>query len=83
LSCAARGFANPAKVEVYLRSYPNLWHELSYRYGITNGNCQIRADWKRLFEKYPERFLIGSDTWIDSIFQFRYEPEGATKWVTR
>jgi hypothetical protein len=65
LSCAARGFANPAKVEVYLRSYPNLWHELSYRYGITNGNCQIRADWKRLFEKYPERFLIGSDTWID------------------
>jgi hypothetical protein len=34
------------------------------RYGITNGNCQIRADWKRLFEKYPERFLI-SDAWID------------------
>ena len=56
MSCAARGFANPAKVEVYLRSYPNLWHELSYRYGITDGNCQIRADWKRLFEKYRNVF---------------------------
>jgi hypothetical protein len=45
-----------------LRSYPNLWCE---RYGITDGNGQLSADWQRLFEKYPERFLIGSDTWID------------------
>ncbi len=55
-------FTEPAKVEAYLQRYPNLWCELSYRHGITEGG-KLTAEWRRLFEKYPERFLVGSDTW--------------------
>ncbi len=62
---AHTGFSTPPeKVEAYLQRHPGLWCELSYRSGITSGG-QLTAEWRRLFERYPERFLLGSDTWID------------------
>ena len=62
---AHTGFSTSAeKVAVYLERYPALWCELSYRGGITDGD-RLTPEWKRLFERYPERFLLGSDTWID------------------
>lgn len=62
---AHTGFSTaPEKVAAYLERYPALWCELSYRYGITAGGT-LTAEWKALFERYPERFLLGSDTWID------------------
>lgn len=63
---AHTGFStSPAQVEAYLQRYPALWCELSYRYGITDGGGRLTPEWKALFEKYPDRFLIGSDTWIN------------------
>lgn len=62
---AHTGFStSPEKVESYLKRYPALWCELSYRYGITVGG-RLTPEWRRLFETYPDRFLIGSDTWVD------------------
>ena len=62
---AHTGFSTPAdKVAAYLERYPAVWCELSYRYGITDGG-KLTPEWKRLFERYPDRFLLGSDTWID------------------
>ncbi|MBE0619297.1 MAG: amidohydrolase family protein [Burkholderiales bacterium] len=62
---AHTGFSTPPeKVAAYLERYPALWCELSYRYGITDGS-RLTPEWKRLFERYPDRFLLGSDTWID------------------
>lgn len=61
---AHTGFSTPVdKVAAYLERYPALWCELSYRYGITEGG-KLTPEWKRLFERYPDRFLLGSDTWI-------------------
>ncbi len=54
----------PEKVAAYLERYPALWCEPSYRYGIADGNC-LTPEWKRLFERHPDRFLLGSDTWTD------------------
>ena len=39
--------------------------ELATRGGITEGNGQLTAEWRELFTAYPDRFLVGSDTWID------------------
>lgn len=62
---AHTGFSTePKKVEAYLKRYPALWGELSYRHGITAGAGRLSDDWRRLLENYPDRFLIGSDTWI-------------------
>jgi len=63
---AHTGFSLPAtEVERMLRTYTGLIAELSYRSGISDGAGKISAEWRQLFERYPERFLLGSDTWID------------------
>ena len=71
---AHTGFSTaPEKVAAYLERYPALWCELSYRYGITSGG-KLTPEWKALFERYPERFLLGSDTWINE----RWDSYGST-----
>lgn len=63
---AHTGFSTPPeKVAAYLARYPNLWCELSYRNGITDSKGQLTTAWKKLFARYPDRFLLGSDTWIN------------------
>ena len=61
---AHTGFTTaPETIEQYLRKYPNLWGELSYRYDVTEGG-KLKPSWRRLFEQYPDRFVVGSDTWV-------------------
>jgi hypothetical protein len=63
---AHTGFFTPAaRVKELLDHYPTLWGELSYRSGITQGGGQISAEWRDLFARYSDRFLLGSDTWIN------------------
>jgi hypothetical protein len=52
------------RVSAMLAKYPDLWGELSYRGGITDGAGKLTPEWRALFERYPDRFLLGSDTWI-------------------
>jgi hypothetical protein len=62
---ARTGFSvPPARVAELLDKYPALWGELSYRGGITQGS-QLSPEWRDLFARYSERFLLGSDTWIN------------------
>ncbi len=53
------------RVTAMLSKYPKLWGELSYRGGITDGSGKLTPEWRGLFERYPDRFLLGSDTWIN------------------
>ena len=53
----------PARVDELLGRYARLYGELSYRDGIVEGDALSPA-WRALFTKYPERFLLGSDTWV-------------------
>jgi hypothetical protein len=75
---AHTGFSTPpARVGELMDKYKDqLWGELSYRYGITEGGGKLSQDWRDLFARHSDRFLIGSDTWInerwfsyDSLFQ--------------
>lgn len=52
------------RVAAMLAKYPALWGELSYRSGITDGAGKLTPEWRALFERYPDRFLLGSDTWV-------------------
>jgi hypothetical protein len=62
---AHTGFGLPAeRVSAMLAKYPKLWGELSYRSGITDGSGKLTPEWRALFERYPDRFLLGSDTWV-------------------
>jgi len=62
---AHTGFSTaPEKVAAFLQRWPDLWCELSYRSGITEGG-RLTAEWRALFERFPDRFLLGSDTWTN------------------
>ncbi len=55
----------PERVAALLEKHPMLWGELSYRSGITGSGGQLTSEWRSLFTRFPERFLLGSDTWIN------------------
>lgn len=58
-----------ARVDALLAQYPQLMGELSYRPGLTcsdgPGPDRLCPEWRALLLKYPTRFLIGSDTWVN------------------
>ena len=64
---AHTGFSTPpARVAQLLEQHPGaLWGELSYRYGIADGAGQLTPEWRALFARHADRFLLGSDTWIN------------------
>jgi hypothetical protein len=63
------GGAPVARVDALLGRYPLLMGELSYRPGLTCADAQgqerLCPEWRALLLKYPTRFLIGSDTWVN------------------
>ncbi len=63
------GGASAARVDALLARYPLLMGELSYRPGLTcsegQGPERLGPEWRDLMLKYPTRFLIGSDTWVN------------------
>jgi hypothetical protein len=59
------GGAPPARVDQLLARYPLLMGDLSYRPGLTCEDGKLCPEWRGLLLKYPGRFMIGSDTWIN------------------
>jgi hypothetical protein len=62
---AHTGFSTPApELKALFAKYPSLMGELSFRGGITEYDGKLSEDWKDLFAKHSDRFLLGTDTWI-------------------
>ena len=59
------GGSPPARVDQLLARYPLLMGELSYRPGLTCEGGKLCPEWRALLLKYPDRFLVGSDTWVN------------------
>ena len=70
------------RVEVMLARYPLLMGELSYRPGLTCEGGLLCPAWRALLLRYPDRFLIGSDTWINPRWQ-QYDElmQGYRRWL--
>jgi hypothetical protein len=59
------GGASVERVDQLFAKYPLLMGELSYRPGLTCEGGKLCPAWRELLLKYPGRFMIGSDTWIN------------------
>ncbi len=59
------GGAPVERVRALLKGHPTLMGELSYRPGLTEGEGRLSAPWRTLLGEMPERFLVGSDTWVN------------------
>ena len=56
----------PEVVDAMLAKYPNMVTETSFRASDILSGSTIGAGWKALFLKYPDRIMVGSDTYISS-----------------
>jgi hypothetical protein len=57
--------ATPATIDGLLARFPNLWVELALRTDVAPGG-RLAPEWAALFTRYPDRFMIGTDTWVPS-----------------
>lgn len=63
---AHTGFSTPVpRVRQLLEQHPALMGELSYRSGIAQEDGRLSGEWRELFARHSDRFLLGSDTWIN------------------
>ena len=63
---AHTGFSTPVEtVARMIRDHPTLICELSYRSGIVDASGLLTPEWRRLFTEHADRFLLGSDTWVN------------------
>ena len=58
---AHSGFDRPEDVRALLRRHEHLWSDLAFRSDQGAGG-QIPPDWQAAFEEFPDRFMIGTDT---------------------
>ncbi len=65
--------ASVQRVDALLARYPLLMGELSYRPGLTCDGGKLCPEWRSLLLKYPGRFLIGSDTWVNQRWMYYEE----------
>ena len=76
------GGASVARVDALLARYPQLMGELSYRPGLTCDGGKLCGEWRTLLLKYPTRFMIGSDTWVNQRWQYYGElMQGYRVWL--
>ena len=57
--------AGPDLVGALLDRFPTLWVELALRSDVAPGG-QLDPAWRALFLRHPDRFMVGTDTWVTS-----------------
>ena len=64
---AHTGIGGPSaqRVDALMQQYPRLMGELSYRPGLTCDDGRLCPEWRALILKNPDRFMVGSDTWVN------------------
>jgi len=59
---AHAGFEEVDEIRAMMHKYPNLWADLSYRHEFFLTD-EIDPEWRQLFLDFPDRFLLGTDTY--------------------
>lgn len=59
---AHSGFDRPDTIRAMLAKHRNLWADLAVR-SEHGRDGKVDPEWRRLFEDFPDRFMIGTDTY--------------------
>ena len=66
---AHSGFDNPDEIRALLEKYPNLWSDLAFRDEHVLQDL-VSPDWQELFNDFPDRFVLGTDTYTPERWYF-------------
>lgn len=69
---AHSGFDSPDKVRELLRKHKNLWCDLAFRSDHAS-NGKVDPAWRAAFMEFPDRFMVGTDTFTPERWHFVVE----------
>ena len=76
---AHAGMSSPVnEVRRIVEGFPRVWVELSMRADVASGGT-LNPEWRALFLKHPDRFMVGTDTWTTSRWDSVVEEARATR----
>jgi predicted TIM-barrel fold metal-dependent hydrolase len=83
---AHAGMSEPATVvEAMMAAHPTLTADTSYRENdILRPDNTVDPDWRQVLERFSDRFMVGSDTWVNGQWE-RYAEiiEVNRQWLSR
>jgi len=74
---AHSGFDSPADIADMLSKHDRLWADLAFRSEVGAGG--LSKEWRQLFEDYPDRMMLGTDTYTPERMYFY--ASGARTWL--
>jgi hypothetical protein len=78
---AHAGFEQLGKVRAMLAKHKTLWADLAFRSDHAPSG-KLDAGWRQLFLDYPERFMVGTDTFTPERWHYVVEHAGySRKWL--
>ena len=79
---AHSGFARSDEVREVLRKHRNLWCDLAFR-GDHHSGGKVTDEWRAAFVEFPERFVLGTDTFTPERWLYVGEHASAARtWLT-
>ena len=79
---AHSGFASPDEVRDMLKKHKNLWSDLAFR-GDHHSGGKVTDEWRTAFLAFPERFVLGTDTFMPERWLYVGEHANAARvWLT-
>lgn len=63
------GFERLDRILDMLRRYKTLWADLAVR-SDPGGNGRVPPEWRAAFEEFPDRFMLGTDTYAPERWQY-------------
>jgi hypothetical protein len=80
---AHAGFDTPGNVRAMLRRHPSLWCDLAFRTDHAPGG-ELDPEWRALFIEFPDRFMVGSDTFTPERWPYVVEhAKLARRWLAQ
>jgi len=69
---AHSGFASPDAIRAMLARHRNLWCDLAFR-SEPGGGGKVPTEWRALFTDFPDRFMVGTDTYTPERWHYIVE----------
>jgi len=69
---AHSGFDSPETIRMLLAKHRNLWCDLAFRSEQGSGG-NVPAEWRKLFSDFPDRFMVGTDTYTPERWHYIVE----------
>lgn len=79
---AHSGFDDPAEIAKMLSKHDRLWADLAFRSEVGRGG-ELSDAWRQLFEAYPNRMMLGTDTYTpERMFFIPEHADSARTWLS-